>query len=201
MADANLQKTGATGDGVGANTDAGSSSDTGADANAVAGAASGAGTGTGKSAVPVAQAGGVASANAAAHAQIVSSNLAPKNWQQAFKTDPAKQQMINTPLKHDKGIDPKDQEFLKLLLEKIEKNELKLFQPSSLLNAKAYEKLDDLAKGKADYEAFLMLGTIREIYKLWQSGQHETYQIENLVHRIRISKERLEEIGGDIYII
>lgn len=134
-------------------------------------------------------------------AQIVSSNLAPRNWQQAFNTDPQKQQMLNTPLKNEKAIDEKDQQFLKMLVGKIEKGEIKLFQPSSLLNLPVYEKLDDLAKGKADYEAFQMIGTIREIYKLWQAGHHETFQIENLVHRIRVSKERLEELGGDIYII
>jgi hypothetical protein len=46
-----------------------------------------------------------------------------------------------------------------------------------------------------------MLSTIREMPKLWTTGHKETYQLSNLVHKIRTTKERLEEIGGDIYII
>ena len=111
------------------------------------------------------------------------------------------QAMLNTPVAHTDGIDPKDQQFLQMLVAKIESGEIKLLQPSSLINVPVYEKLDEKSKGKADLNAYNLISTIREIYNLWKLGHKETFQIANLVHQIRVTKERLEEISGDIYII
>ena len=88
-----------------------------------------------------------------------------------------------------------------MLVAKIESGEIKLVQPSSLINVPVYEKLDEKSKGKADLNAYNLISTIREIYNLWKLGHKETFQIANLVHQIRVTKERLEEISGDIYII
>jgi len=112
-----------------------------------------------------------------------------------------KQTEMGKPLKDDTGINPDDQSFLQLLVEKIEKKEIDLYAPSSLLNEELYDGLDEQAQGKADYNALNLLSTIRQIYNLWKLGERETYQIQNLVHQVRITKERLEEIGGDIFII
>ena len=114
---------------------------------------------------------------------------------------PEMQQALNKPLAHPKGIDKQDTEFLEMVVSKIEKGEIKLFTPGTLLNKAVYENLSETARGKAELDAFNLLSTLREIYKLWQSGQRNSYQIENLVHKIRLTKERLEEIGGDIFII
>jgi len=111
------------------------------------------------------------------------------------------QDALNKPLGHPGGLTDKDQEFLAVLVDKIEKKEINLYQPSSLLNHAVYDKLSDQAKAKAELDALNLLNAIREVYKLWQSAHKATYQIENLVHRIRVTKERLEEAGGDIYII
>ena len=111
------------------------------------------------------------------------------------------QAMVNKPADHAEALDPKDVEFLKMLMAKIDAGEINLYRPSTLLNFPIYEKLSELAQGKADVEAFNLLGTIREIRTLWNLGHHNTYQIENLTHRIRVTKERLEDAGGDIYII
>lgn len=111
------------------------------------------------------------------------------------------QQMLNKPMEHPETLDPKDEEFLAMLMDKIEKGEIDLYRPSTLLNMPVYEKLSEAAKGKADFDALNLLGTIRQIRKLWLAGERNTYQIENLTHQIRLTKERLEEIGGDIYII
>ncbi len=111
------------------------------------------------------------------------------------------QLMLNKPTEHPEDLDPKDLAFLTMLMEKIDKGEINLYRPSTLLNYAVYDKLDETGKGKADFDAMNLLGTIREIRKLWNLGLRNTYQIENLTHRIRVTKERLEEIGGDIYII
>lgn len=113
---------------------------------------------------------------------------------------PEMQQQLNQPLKADQ-VDPKDKEFLKMLVEKIEKGEIKLYVPSSLINHAVYDNLDEANQGKADYDAFNLLSSIREIYQLWTAGNKESYQIINQVHKMRLTKERLEELGGDIYII
>lgn len=114
---------------------------------------------------------------------------------------PKTQAALNKPLGHPGGITDKDKEFLAMLVEKIEKKEINLYQPSSLLNHAVYDNLNDQAKAKAELDALNLLNTIREIHRLWTAEHKATYQIENLVHRVRLTKERLEEAAGDIYII
>jgi len=114
---------------------------------------------------------------------------------------PDTQQMLNNPTEHPQGLDPEDTKFLTMVMEKIDKGEIDLYRPSTLLNYPVYDKLSEEQKGKADYDAMNLLGTIREIRKLWNLGFRNTYQIEYMAHSIRVTKERLEEIGGDIYII
>lgn len=114
---------------------------------------------------------------------------------------PDTQAMLNKPIEHPEELDIDDKKFLTMLMEKIDKGEIDLYRPSTLLNFSVYDKLDEKAKGKADFDALNLLGTIREIRKLWNTGERNSYQMENLTHRIRVTKERLEEIGGDIYII
>jgi tRNA(Phe) wybutosine-synthesizing methylase Tyw3 len=114
------------------------------------------------------------------------------------------QQSLNQPLKNDGtmiAIDPKDREFLKMIVEKVDKGEIKLYIPSSLINHAVYDNLDEATQGKADYDAFNLLTAIREIYNLWKAGDRESFQIIYQVHRMRLTKEHLEELGGDIYII
>jgi hypothetical protein len=114
---------------------------------------------------------------------------------------PQTQEMLNKPLEHPEGINEKDKEFLTMLADKIQKKEIDLFKPDSLINHPVYDGLSEQDRGKADIDAFNMLATIRDIYKLWQSAERDSYQIENMVHRIRLTKENLEQVGGDIFII
>ncbi|HRY91035.1 MAG TPA: hypothetical protein P5229_01695 [Candidatus Gracilibacteria bacterium] len=118
-----------------------------------------------------------------------------------IQIDPGTQEMLNKPLDIAENIDKVDMDFLQMMINKIEKKELDLYKPETLINHAVYDKLDEMAQGKADYDALNLLSTIREIYRLWQSGERETYQIIYLVHKVRLTKERLEELGGDIYTI
>lgn len=115
--------------------------------------------------------------------------------------DQETQNMLNNPLAHPQGLDTADQAFLVILMKKIDDGEINLYKPETLMNMAVYEKLDEQSQGKADFDAVNLLGTIREIRKLWNLGNRDSYQIENLTHQIRLTKERLEELGGDIYII
>lgn len=120
---------------------------------------------------------------------------------QNVELSPQQQAELNKPLIDTQSADPKDVEFLAILKDKIEKKEIELYRPSSLLNIPVYEKLTASAQAKADMDAFNLLSTIREIHTMTEAGQQDTFQIHYLVSRIRLTKERLEEVGGDIFII
>jgi hypothetical protein len=111
------------------------------------------------------------------------------------------QDRLNQPLASSTELDPKDTEFLQLLNQKIAAKEIQLFTPSSLFNLAIYEKLGPSAQVKAEMDAYNMLASIREINRLWQAGHSVSYQLQNLVHKIRVTKERIEAEAGDIYII
>ncbi len=98
-------------------------------------------------------------------------------------------------------IDPLDQLFLQDLLKKVEQGVIKLFTPSSLLNLPVYENLEPEMKAKAEFDILILAHKIREIKKLWDAGYHDSYQLYNVVHSLRLTKERLEQFAGDIFII
>ena len=115
--------------------------------------------------------------------------------------DDKTQIMINTPMKDDTGVDAKDQKFIKMVLNLVQEGKINLFVPETLLNKPVYEKLDYKAKGTADVNAVSLLADLRQIKKLKEQGYDESFQIQNLIHHVRITKERLEKECGDIYII
>lgn len=115
--------------------------------------------------------------------------------------DPEKQLMLNTPAVKPDGISQEDEAFLNMVVAKVEAKEINLLMPSSLINNSVYEKLDAMQRGKVDLDAYNLSSTLRTIYDLWKYYKQPTYQIENLVHTVRLTKERLEEISGDVYVI
>ena len=125
-----------------------------------------------------------------------------ENQQKSVFIDEATQRNLNTPLQDNTGrLDGKDQEFLNLIISLIDEKKIDLYQPATLINNEVYDKLDEKAQGQVDLEAINMLTAIREIKGLYDNGFKETFQMENLVHRLRMTKERLEETGGDVFII
>ena len=129
-------------------------------------------------------------------------NMTDENQQKAIFKDEATQRSLNTPLQDSTGsLDGKDQEFLNLVISLIDDKKIDLYQPSTLINNEVYDKLDDLAKGKVDLESINMLAGIREMKGLYDNEFQDTYQMANLVHRLRLTKERLEETAGDVFII
>ena len=129
-------------------------------------------------------------------------NMTDENQQKAIFKDEATQRSLNTPLQDSTGsLDGKDQEFLNLVISLIDDKKIDLYQPSTLINNEVYDKLDDLAKGKVDLESINMLAGIREMKGLYDNEFQDTYQMANLVHRLRLTKERLEQTAGDVFII
>lgn len=122
-----------------------------------------------------------------------------KNQQTAVFKDEQTQKKLNEPLKYDGSSKNKD--FLEMLVKLLNDGKIHVYKPDTLINHEVYDKLDGKSKGKADYEAMNLLMIIREIKGLYDAGYKDTYQIDNLVEKLRVTKERLEMQGGDIFII
>jgi hypothetical protein len=117
---------------------------------------------------------------------------------------PEIQSMLNKPVEIKKTefkIEEQDKLFLQELISKVESGKIKLFTPSSLLNQLAYDQLSQQLKAKVDYDILIIIHKIRQIKKLWDSGEKNSYQIYNLVHSLRLAKESLETQQGDVFII
>lgn len=121
---------------------------------------------------------------------------------QQNQIDPTIQKRLNQPIARPAGLSPEDLAFLNDVVAKVEGGQIKPLAPSSLINHAVYDGLTPEEQGKVDFDAVNLLTTIRNIYDLWKySNQQPTFQIENLVHQARLTKERFEEIEGDVYII
>lgn len=111
------------------------------------------------------------------------------------------QQMINKPQADPAGMSDENKKFLDHLMDLLKNETINLYRPETLMNHSVYDNLDEKTKGIADANALPLLGEIRQIKKLYESGNTETFQIKNLIERVRLYKERLEGKHGDIYII
>lgn len=115
--------------------------------------------------------------------------------------DPETQKVLNTPLKANENMTSEDEQLLNQVVSLVNEGKINLYQPSTLVNQAAYSSLSSEKKGQVDYESMNLLTTIREIKGLYDAGFNGTYQISNLVSRMRTEKERIETERGDIFII
>ena len=109
------------------------------------------------------------------------------------------QSLLNQPMEDPTGFDEADEAFIYDVVAKFDSGEIKPHSPSSLLNEDVYEAMDDTRKGKADQNAFNILSRLRSIYDQWKANPVPTLQIQNEIHFIRLTKERLESELGDVY--
>ncbi|MBI5754369.1 hypothetical protein HZA40_04470 [Candidatus Peregrinibacteria bacterium] len=125
--------------------------------------------------------------------------MSDQSQQTAVFKDEQTQRQLNEPLKYSGSSQNKD--FLEMLIKLINEGKIQIYKADSLINHAVYDKLEQKAQGQADYEAMNLLHVIREIKGLYEAGYKDTYQIDNLVEKLRVTKERLEAQGGDIFII
>lgn len=121
--------------------------------------------------------------------------------QKAVFMDPAVQAQLNKPLADPNGVSKDDKIFLEMVIKLINEGKINLYNPETLVNKQIYTTLTPEVQAKVDLEAFNLLTALRDIKGLYDTGNSETYQMQNLVQRVRLSKERLEEEGGDLFII
>lgn len=118
--------------------------------------------------------------------------------------NPEIQAILNKPIEIQKTelkIEEADRQFLKDIVAKVDSGQIQLFTPSTLLNNAVYDSLSPQLKAKADYDILIVISKIRQIKKLWDTGEKNSYQIFNLVHSLRLAKENLETQQGDVFII
>ena len=111
------------------------------------------------------------------------------------------QKKLSQPLVKQQGLSAEDEAFLNLVVAKVDSGESNLLQPSTLINQTVYGGLSELNQGKIDFEALNLLSDLRTIYGLWKQNPTATYQVENMVHSVRLRKENLETISGDVFVI
>ncbi|MFH1218695.1 MAG: hypothetical protein V1679_02540 [Candidatus Peregrinibacteria bacterium] len=121
--------------------------------------------------------------------------------QKAIFRDNKAQKKINTPLSDPNGVSGENKAFLSLVVKLIDKGKIDLYAPSSIINDGVYGKLNEQMQGKTDLEATNLLSALRDIKDLYDAGMKDTFQMNNLLERVRETKERLEEIKGDVFII
>ncbi len=115
--------------------------------------------------------------------------------------DPKTQEVINKPLQDDTGFNEGHEEFLKMLIDKIESGELNPVVQDTLYNMEAYEKLSEEDKEATDITGTNILSLVRQIEKVWKVDQKASFQIQNLVETLFQTKSKFEEKHGDVYII
>lgn len=111
------------------------------------------------------------------------------------------QQQLNKPLQDQTGFNEGHEEFLKMLINKLEASELDVHRPVTLYNRAVYDKLSEEEQEKTDLTAINLMSMIRQIEQLWKIDQKATFQIQNLVESIFQMKSRFEASHGDVYII
>lgn len=118
-----------------------------------------------------------------------------------YSPDQKTQQTLNQPLKDDTGFNEGHEEFLKLLIEKLNTRVLVTTNPSTLYSQEVYGKLSEEDQEKADLTAINLMSLIRQIESLWKLDQTASFQIQNLVETVFQMKSKFEKEYGDVYII
>ena len=115
--------------------------------------------------------------------------------------DDKTQKKLNEPLKDETGFNPGHEDFLKILIEKLNSGQLVTTNPSTLYNPVIYDKLSEEQQEKVDLTAINLMSLIRQIEALWKLDQSASFQIQNLVETVFQMKSKFEKDYGDVYII
>ena len=128
-------------------------------------------------------------------------NTSDENQMKAVFKDEQTQSELNTPLVDPTGVGDENEEFLKIVISLIDDKKIDLYTPSTLFNQDVYSKLPQERQGKADLEAMNLLSALRDVKDLYDAGHKDTFQMENLIERVKNTKERIEAEGGDLFKI
>ncbi|MBU1019051.1 MAG: hypothetical protein ABII07_06180 [Patescibacteria group bacterium] len=111
------------------------------------------------------------------------------------------QEIVNTPIADPTGTSDDDRVLLNKIIQLVDDGKINLYQPSTLINQEVYDGLSDEVKGKVDQQSFNMLSTIRELHAFNASEfTNDSFQFQNMIHRLRLQKEATENESGDVFV-
>jgi hypothetical protein len=113
---------------------------------------------------------------------------------------PEQHQRVNAPLQLT-ALGADEEEFLKMLMQKIDRGEIKLMEPNSLLNLSIYEKLKEEDEYRVDLVKHHVLILLRHIRDLFERDIHVSAQMQNLIAELKRIKEKCEAEFGDVFKI
>lgn len=115
--------------------------------------------------------------------------------------DPKTQEELNKPLKDQTGFNEGHENFLKVLITKLDNGELDPHNPETLYNQEVYGRLGEEEQEETSLTAINLMSMIRQIESLWKLGDSATFQVQNLVETVFQMKSKFENKHGDVYII
>lgn len=127
--------------------------------------------------------------------------LDPIKQYENYNMDEKTQKELNVALKDDTGFNEGHEDFLKMLIEKLNTAVLDPYNPETLYNRAIYDKLTEEQQEKSSLTAVNLMSTIRQIQALWKIDQSASFQIQNLVETVFQMKSKFEKEYGDVYII
>ncbi len=111
------------------------------------------------------------------------------------------QQQLNNPLHDETGFNEGHEDFLKMLIEKIESGEINPHKIETLHNSEVFNKLSEEEQELTDLTGHNIMSVIRQIERMWELEKKPSFQIQNLVETVFQMKSKFEEKHGDVYII
>ena len=111
------------------------------------------------------------------------------------------QQRLNQPMHDETGFNKGHEDFLNMLIGKLESGEIDPHNIATLHNKAVFESLSEEEQEETDLVAHNILSILRQIEKLWELEKKPSFQIQNLVETVYQMKSRFEDKHGDVYII
>lgn len=111
------------------------------------------------------------------------------------------QEELGEPLHDSSAVSGDQKEYFEMIIGMIEKKEIDVFRPESLLNKAHYDSLDEMARGKIDLTTPNLCNYLQQIQHLLEKEGAESFQMANLVETVWQIKERIENEYGDVYVI
>ena len=114
---------------------------------------------------------------------------------------PKTQAILNKPLKDATGFNEGQEDFLNMLIQKLETKKLDAHNPDTLYNHTIFDKLTETEQEKASLTAINLMSMIRQIEALYKTDKTASFQIQNLVETVFQMKSKFEKKYGDVYVI
>lgn len=117
------------------------------------------------------------------------------------------QNMLNKPVIDPEGLSDDETQFIKDVMVRVYNGDINLFSPSSLINSKIYDGLQESVQGQADIHSVNFCSKLRSIKDLMEISGGDllfvepSFQVRNLVQSIKFEKEQFESKHGDIFVI